>query len=83
MNEANLRIKVTRINRRWHARLYRDGVVIDEMACDNKQGISWICREMLRWFDKLGGISKWAMNARQNQTPQPDCRVWYQNQLTK
>lgn len=50
-------IKVTKIKDRWHARLLYKGEVRDELACDCQQDIGLICKEMLRWFDKLGGTS--------------------------
>lgn len=77
----NLSIKVTRINNRFHARLYQEDKVIDEMACELKCDIGWICREMLRWFDKNGGVSRWAMNARKRQDNHKGS-IWYKNQLT-
>lgn len=78
-----LKTKVTLINGRYHARLYLDEKVIDEMACKEKIDIAWICREMLRWFDKCGGISEWASAARlRHQTP-PKGQVWYKVQLEK
>ncbi len=59
-----LSMKVTTINGWHHAQLSKDGKVIDEMRCDDKRDIKWICREMLRWFSKMGGCSRWAESAR-------------------
>lgn len=41
-------IKVTKINKRFHARLIVNGAIHDEMACSLKRDIGHICREMLR-----------------------------------
>jgi choline dehydrogenase-like flavoprotein len=79
--EADINIKITRIGNRYHSRLFLDGKVIDEMACELKCDIGWICREMLRWFDKNGGVSRWAMDARKRQNHHQG-RVWYKNQLS-
>lgn len=57
-------IKVTRIGKRWHARLMEAGIVLDEMACVVKEDIGWICREMLRWQDKCGNGNEWTASAR-------------------
>lgn len=78
MNEPT--IKVTKIKSRWHSRLYYKGKVLDEMACELKEDIGWICREMLRWFDKLGGNSEFAKAARHRQTNKIG-KVWYKTQL--
>ena len=57
-------IKVTKINKRWHARLYFDDKVVDEMACNCSEDIGFICKEMLRMFQKMGGNSQYADKAR-------------------
>ena len=51
------------------------------MACISKLDIGWICREMLRWYDKNGGISKFAVAARKRQRGTPTDKIWYYNQL--
>jgi hypothetical protein len=67
-----MEIKVTNINKQYHARLYSDdGKVLDEMACKVKSSIGWICREMLRWQDKLGNVSAWTSSARNKQENPP------------
>lgn len=70
-------IKVTKIGARWHARMFADGVVRDEMSCEISEDIGWICREMLRWHDKCGGVSAFASAARERQLTLPISRVWY------
>jgi hypothetical protein len=79
----NPTVKVTRIKNRYHARLWWEGKIFDEMACSSKADIGWICREMLRWFDKLGGTSPFASAARKRQQVPAEGKVWYQNQLDK
>lgn len=74
-------INVTRIAKRWNARLLVDGVVLDEMACSSQQDIGWICREMLRWYDKTGWCSEFASAARERQTAGAIGRIWWQKEL--
>lgn len=78
-SSVELAIKVTTIDGIYHARLTKDGQVIDEMACKEKSDIGYICREMLRWFSKLGGVSKWAeaSRKRQNEEKGPEGKIWY------
>lgn len=77
-------IKVTKIGNKWHARLLYGTKILDEMACINRQDIGWICREMLRWYVKNGGCSKFASAARARQKNGfPLGRVWYYRQLKK
>ena len=66
-----LTLKVTKISRRWHARLIEDGIVLDEHACALKQDIGFICSELLRWYDKLGGVSRMASRSRSR--PKSNC----------
>lgn len=80
-------IKVTKIKNRWHARLTKDGVVYDEMACDTREDIGFICRTMMRWYDKCGGCSKVAsasrerLNMKETNHRGPVGAVWYQSRL--
>ena len=76
-------IKVTKIKNRWHARMIIDDVVRDEMACENRVDIGWICREMLRWFVKGGGRSEFASAARKRQQSGAQGQVWYYGELEK
>ena len=74
-------IRTTRIGNRWHSRLLLDDVVLDEMSCELQCDIGWMCREMLRWYCKLGGgDSAYADAARTRQmtaTP-PQGGVWHE-----
>ena len=64
MSKELLTVKVTKIGPRWHARLRENGKLIDECACARKEDIGFICRWMLRWYNKLGGCSKMASASR-------------------
>lgn len=79
-------IKVTKLGKRWHARLFLNNKPYDEMACSDRRDIGMICREMLRWVDKTGWFSKHADRARHrqyeknNQTSsinKPHGRIWH------
>ncbi len=74
-----LTTKVTKIKDKWHCRLLKDGSVIDEMVCSNKQDIGFCCHEMLRWYDKLGGTDKMASasRARWKKVNTPVGKIWY------
>ena len=72
-----LGIKVTRIGKQWIAVLTVGSKERDRMACKLKSDIGWMCREMLRWYDKLGGNSAWAASARRRQKGSPIGKVWH------
>lgn len=79
-------IVVTTINGRYHARCMQEGKVVDEMACELQEDITFICRTLLRWYTKMGGESTYASSARnrlneENLTPKG--KIWYQNQLNE
>ena len=74
----NITIKVTRVNFKWHARaLSEDGKVLDEMACEKRVDIGWICREMLRWQSKVGTDCPHADAARKRHVASPIGKVYY------
>ncbi len=79
MNDPD--VTVTHINHRWHARLIVGGEVFDEMACELKCDIGFICREMYRWYDKTGGVSQAAAAARHRHTRPALGRIWYRKDL--
>ena len=71
--------KTTNIAGYYHCRLFRDGKLVSEIRCSFKEDIGWCFREMLRWQDKLGFISKFASAARERQmeTPNPKGKyIW-------
>ena len=82
----SLEIKVRRIGSRWHARLYVDDLVYDEMACTDKRDIGHICRIMLRWLDKSGYGNQWTASARRrlnNDEIGFHGKIFYQPQLKR
>jgi len=75
------KIKVTKIKNRFHARLFVNEKVYDEMACSFKRDIGYICREMLRWYDKNGG-SKWSSAVRKRRgVDTPLGKIWHRKDL--
>ncbi len=78
------KIKVTRIKNKWHARLAYEEKIFDEMACECLEDVGYICREMLRWDDKLGGESKYASASRhRNKQTIPIGKIWYRKDLER
>jgi len=71
------------MGKRWVGRLTVDGKEYNRMACALKSDIVWMCREMLRWYDKLGGDSAWARSARRRQGGGPSGKVWTRIALEK
>ena len=59
-----LSVKVTKINKNYHARLFVNGKIGSEWACRNRRDIGYICRQLLRWYDKMGGVSTYAEKSR-------------------
>ncbi len=77
VNELNeLTVKVTTIKGKHHARLFVDGKFFDEMSCELREDIGWICREMLRWYDKSGG-NRFSHAARKRHNKPRVGNVWY------
>ena len=78
-----MNIKVTQINGNFHARLFEQEKILDEMACNLKCDIGWICREMLRWQDKLGNCNEQTKFARSHQHGYPIGKVWYDTEVAR
>ena len=79
-----IQTKVTRIGKRWHCRIFNSNKVLDEMACDSRLDIGFCFRYMLRWHDKMGGVSKMASASRhRGKNHAISGRVWYNYQLGK
>lgn len=78
-----LRFKVTFIKDRYHVSLLENDLLINEMACKLKIDIGWCTKEMLRWYDKLGGesIMASASRDRNKQTRLPTGKIWYEKDL--
>lgn len=70
-------IKVTRIKNNWHARLFVDGLLVDEMSCKLRLDIGWCCRTMMRWADKMGRCNAHTSSARRRNTGGPVGQVKY------
>ena len=75
-SDDKLSVVVTREGSRWVGVLSVNGKEYDRSACALKSDIGWMCREMLRWYDKLGGNSAWAKSARRRQRGNPTGKVW-------
>jgi len=61
-------IKVTCLGDGWGIRLFRpNGTIHSEGHADCKFMIGVIARNLLRWWDKMGGMSKYASRARHRQ----------------
>lgn len=83
--DSDYEISVTTINGRHHARLFYKDDVIDEMACEEKADIGYICRTMMRWADKCGG-DEFTSASRDRLNSDSDShilrgRIWHRNQL--
>ena len=68
-------VKVTNLNGWYHARYFVDDQVKSEWRCQDKIDITWMCREMLRWRDKLGHTTPFTSAARKRQTGKPVGKV--------
>lgn len=66
--EPKHEVKVTTIAGKYHCRLFKNGELASEIQCDLKDDIVWCCREMLKWQEKMGYISRFANTARERQT---------------
>ncbi len=65
MDECNHDIKVTYLGRnRWGVRCFVNGELNQEIQVGCREDIGVAAREMLRWEDKCGNISKFASAAR-------------------
>ena len=82
---SDLDIRVTKIGNRWHARLVKGDIVLDEMACSERVDIGWICREIMRWADKGFDQDEFtsASRYRHNKDSQPVGKIWYQPALNR
>jgi len=87
--ETTTEIKVTKIGPRWHAGLFYKGKVHSEMACEVRQDIGYICRQLARWFDKCGGdcvaadATRTRLNRKETNYQGPVGKVWYSSYYLK
>ena len=58
-------VKVTYIKGGWNVRVYTNGLVNQEIRVFDRADIGKTAREMLRWEDKCGNVSKFAHAARE------------------
>ena len=70
-------IKVTKINNRFHCRLYNLDKVIDEVACQLRIDIGYVCRDMLRTIDKCGIGDEFTHAARLRNISSPAGKIFY------
>ena len=62
-------IKVTFLGKGWGIRCFSPtGKIFDEAFVKTRLEIGLACRDLLRWWDKLGGVSKYADRARHRST---------------
>ncbi|AAQ17778.1 hypothetical protein Aeh1ORF116c [Aeromonas phage Aeh1] len=55
MSELKTETKLTRINNKYHCRLYVNDKLYDEMACEFRLDVGLCFRIMMRWLDKTSG----------------------------
>lgn len=78
VNNPKHEVTVRRIGSGWNVRVLIDGVVNQEMRVFNRLDIGTAAREMLRWEDKCGNISKYADSSRnRNKTNRKPQRLDY------
>ena len=58
-------VTVRNINGNYHCRVFTNGELNQEAVCYSKSDIGYTCRNLLRWEDKCGNISKFASAARE------------------
>lgn len=57
-------ITVRKIGNGYNCRVFLNGVLNQEARCSDKNDISRTCRDLLRWEEKCGNLSKFASSAR-------------------
>lgn len=75
-------IKVTKIGNRYHARLFKGERIVAEMSCELRIDIGYICRQLMRTEDKMGGdrvtsASRNRLNTKSINFKGPVGKVWY------
>ena len=66
-------VKVNRFKSGYSCKIYRKGILIDEWLVNNQKEIGPVCRNLLRWYDKLYGDSKYADRGRFRAWGKADC----------
>lgn len=57
-------VTVRRISAGWNVRVFVNGELNQEARCHRREDIGYTARSLLRWEDKCGNISQYAMSAR-------------------
>jgi hypothetical protein len=65
LGEVEHEVTVRNINGSYHCRVFVNGELNQEAVCYSKRDIGYTCRNLLRWEDKCGNISKFASAARE------------------
>lgn len=64
LGEVKHEVTVRKINGKFHCRVFTNGEINQEAVCYSKCDISFTCRSLLRWEDKCGNWSDFAIAAR-------------------
>jgi hypothetical protein len=65
LGEVEHEVTVRNINGKYHCRVFTNGVLNQEAVCLSKRDITYTCRSLLRWEDKCGNWSNFAISARE------------------
>ncbi len=65
LGDCKHEVEVRKIGDGYNVRVFVNGELNQESRCKTKADISYTARSMLRWEDKCGNISKFAMAARE------------------
>ena len=65
VGECKHEVTVRRIGNGYNVRVFVNGELNQEARCNTKADISYTARSLLRWEDKCGNISEFAMAARE------------------
>ena len=68
LGEVEHEVTVRHINGGWNVRVFVNGELNQEGRCYSRHHISATARDLLRWEDKSGNISKFASAARHRST---------------
>ena len=65
VGECEHDVTVRCINGQYHVRVFLNGELNQEAVCESKLDIGYTARSLLRWEDKCGNISDFAISARE------------------
>lgn len=63
-------VTVRRIGGGWNIRVFVNGELNQEARCHRREDIGYTARSLLRWEDKCGNISQFAISARRRHNQQ-------------